>query len=145
MIEFAILGEPVAQGRPRAGKTRRGKTVLYDPKKSRDFKTYVKLSASQHAPKNPLQGPIHLEVSIFRPIPKSFSKKKTAKAEARLLRPTTKPDSSNYVKLIEDALNGVIWKDDSQIVSLVVHKFYSQKPRVNIRVNEIEVPEGVLT
>lgn len=57
-ILFEIMGEPVAHGRPRAGKTFTGKTVLYDPLKSRDFKQYVKLVAVQYAPKELISGPI---------------------------------------------------------------------------------------
>jgi Holliday junction resolvase RusA-like endonuclease len=141
VIEFEVRGEPVPAGRPRAGKTRKGRTVLYDPAKSRNFKQYVKLVASQHAPKALITGPIILEVDVFRPIPKSFSKKKASQAEEKRLRPTTKPDTSNYVKLVEDALNGVIYKDDSQIVSLIVKKFYSGTPRIRVLVDEIEIGE----
>ena len=42
-IFFEIPGEAVVQGRPRTVKTFTGKTVLYDPVKSRDFKHYVEL------------------------------------------------------------------------------------------------------
>ncbi len=77
-------------------------------------------------------------VNVYRPIPKSFSKKKTAAAEAGQIRPTTKPDADNYVKGIKDALNKVIWKDDSQIVSVTVAKFYSQRPRIEVKVQELE-------
>nr|WP_318837529.1 RusA family crossover junction endodeoxyribonuclease [Psychrobacillus glaciei] len=64
-IFFEILGEPVAQGRPRAGKSWGGKTVLYDPDKSRDFKQYVRLVAGQNAPKELITGPIDLWPLIY--------------------------------------------------------------------------------
>ncbi|SDH70719.1 Endodeoxyribonuclease RusA [Aneurinibacillus thermoaerophilus] len=68
-IHFTIYGEPVAQGRPRAGKIQRGrlrgKTILYDPEESRDYKTYLKLAASQQAPEKPLEGPLQLVVHIY--------------------------------------------------------------------------------
>ena len=51
MVEFTVLGEAVVQGRPRAGKTWAGRTILYDPAKSKNFKEYVKLVASQNAGK----------------------------------------------------------------------------------------------
>lgn len=63
-ILFEIPGEAVAQGRPRAGKSFNGKTVLYDPEKSRDFKQYVKLVAGHYAPKELITGPIRLFVDI---------------------------------------------------------------------------------
>jgi Holliday junction resolvase RusA-like endonuclease len=136
MIEFTIYGEPVAQGRPRASSFG-GKVRLYDPKKSKDYKYYVSLVGSENAPKQLLENALALEVRIYRPIPKSFSKKNTELAEQGKLRPITKPDSDNYLKGIKDGLNKVIWKDDSQIVDVHVSKFYSNRPRVEVKVAEL--------
>jgi Holliday junction resolvase RusA-like endonuclease len=111
---------------------------MYDPAKSRHYKEYVRLAASEHAPAALLEGPLQLVVNVYRSIPKSFSKKKTAQAEAGVIRPTSKPDVDNYVKAIKDALNKVIWKDDSQIVSVTVDKFYSQRPRIEVKVQALE-------
>lgn len=137
MVEFTVYGTPVAQGRPRAGKSRGGKTVLYDPTKSKNFKQYVKMCASQNRPPQLLEGPLVLIVKVYKPTLKSFSKKKTQEAEEGLLRPITKPDLDNYLKGISDALNQVIWYDDSQIVETVVSKYYSQTPRVEIQVKNL--------
>lgn len=140
-IHFTIYGEPVAQGRPRAGKIQRGrlrgKTILYDPEESRDYKTYLKLAASQQAPEKPLEGPLQLVVHIYRSMPKSFSKKKKAAAEAGEIRPTTKPDADNYLKGVSDAFNKIIWQDDSQIVSATVEKWYSEQPRIEVIVTKL--------
>jgi len=130
-IIFEIMGDPVAQGRPRAGKTFSGQTVLYDPLKSRDFKQYVKIVASQHAPKELIKGPIILNVDVYRATPKKFQTgPKQLLIESGALRPTTKPDVDNYVKGVKDGLNKVIWQDDSQVIELTVRKFYSLSPRV---------------
>jgi len=136
MITFEVVGETVAQGRPRAGKSWGGHTVLYDPAKSRHFKEYVKLVASQHAPAELLACPLKVYVKIYRNIPKSFSKKKKEDAENGILRPVTKPDVDNYYKGIGDALNNVIWEDDSQVVSLTIEKYYSNRPRAEIQISE---------
>lgn len=141
MIRFTVYGEPVAQGRPRAANIG-GHIRMYDPKKSRDYKDYVKLAASEFAPKELLNGPIILSVNVFRPMPKSLSKKRAALAEQGLLRPTTRPDADNYIKGIKDALKNVIWKDDSQIVELHTSKFYSARPRVEIMVQEWHPPDA---
>lgn len=133
MIAFTVYGEPVAQGRPRLA-TINGHARAYDPKKSRDYKDYVKLAAAAHAPAALLEGALCIAVKVFRPIPKSFSKKKVAEAERGQIRPTSKPDADNYVKGIKDALNTVIWKDDSQIVDMHVTKWYSQRPRVEVEI-----------
>ncbi|WP_017379760.1 RusA family crossover junction endodeoxyribonuclease [Paenisporosarcina sp. TG-14] len=130
-ILFEIIGNPVAQGRPRAGKTFTGKTVLYDPLKSRNFKQYVKLVAFQHAPDELITGPIELCVDVYRSTPKKYQTgPKQALIESGELRPTSKPDADNYVKGIKDGLNKIMWQDDSQVVDLTVRKFYSLSPRV---------------
>jgi Holliday junction resolvase RusA-like endonuclease len=138
MIQFTVFGEPVAQGRPRAT-TINGRIRMFDPDKSKDYKTYVKLAASQYAPNKLLECGLGLRVDIYRPIPKNFSKKKTEQAERGVIRPTTKPDADNYVKGVKDALKNVIWKDDSQVVELLVNKWYSTKPRVEVKCWEIEI------
>jgi len=136
MIAFEVIGEPVAQGRPRASSIN-GRVRMFDPAKSRNFKEYVKLSAAQYAPAELISEPVKIHVKIYRNIPKSFSKKKTTDAETGLLRPTTKPDVDNYYKGIGDALNGVIWVDDSQVISLTVEKYYSKRPRAEIEIHTL--------
>lgn len=136
MIQFTVYGTPVAQGRPRAT-TMNGQVRMYDPAKSKDFKKYVKLVASQHRPPQLIDGPISMKVEIFKPSLKSFSKKKTLAAERGELRPLTKPDVDNYVKGVKDALKSVIWKDDSQVVDLHIGKWYSENPRIEITIEEI--------
>lgn len=137
MIQFTVFGEPVAQGRPRAT-TINGHVRMYDPKKSREFKQYVRLVASEHCPEKLLEGPVSLVVRVYKPTLKSFSKKKKSAAERGELRPVTKPDVDNYVKAIKDALKQVIWKDDSQVVDLRVSKYYSEKPRIEVEIEALE-------
>ena len=135
MIKFTVYGEPVAQGRPRFN-TESGRA--YDPAKSRNYKSIGRDAALEVRPVVPLDKPLDVTIKIFKSIPKSFSKKKAVMAQNRAIRPTTKPDVSNVCKGIEDALNGLIWKDDSQIVNLLVKKFYSDTPRVEIEIEELE-------
>lgn len=137
MIKFTIDGEPTAAGRPRFT-SQNGHNRAYDPKESRDYKSYVRMVASLNKPNEPLTDALWLQVNIYRKMPKSFSKIKQQQAERRILRPTTKPDSSNYLKLLEDACNGIIWKDDSQLCDVIVKKYYSARPRVEIEVGKIQ-------
>ncbi|MEF3309300.1 RusA family crossover junction endodeoxyribonuclease [Paenibacillus sp. GYB004] len=136
MIQFTIYGEPVAQGRPRAS-SQGGFVRLYDPKKSRDYKDYIRLAAAEHAPPALLEGPLAMMVTAFRPIPKSFSQKKAVAAERGEILPTSKPDADNYLKAVKDALKGVIWKDDSQVVDAYVRKRYGVRPRIEIKIRQI--------
>ena len=138
MIEFTVYGEPVAQGRPRAGKTARGDVVMFDPGKSKDYKRYVAMIASQHRPKQLIEQPVSLTVKVYRPIPGSWSKVKQAKAENGALLPTSKPDLSNYIKGVEDAIEGIILKNDSQVVNYGESgKWYSQNPRIEVTIKEV--------
>ena len=137
-IFFEIPGDAQAQGRPRAGKTKRGKVVMYDPQESRDYKSYVRLIASQHRPNNPLEGQLEVFINIYRRMPKSITKKRRQAVIEGIHRPITKPDLTNIAKGIEDALNGIIYKDDSQIVDLHISKYYSDRPRVEVQIRELE-------
>lgn len=136
-VSLTFYSEPVAQGRPRFSSF--GKfTRAYDPKKSKDYKSHL-CEAAQEVYKErpdfkPFEAALGLRVHAYRSIPKSFSKKKHEDALTGKLRPTTKPDASNYLKSIEDGLNGVLWKDDSQIVSVTCNKFYSDQPRIELTV-----------
>ena len=67
-------------------------------------------------------------------IPVSWPKKKQASALDGTLRPTGKPDLDNVAKLLADALNGILWHDDSQIVALEVEKHYGASPATALSV-----------
>ena len=64
----------------------------------------------------PLEGPLQVCITVRILKPKSKPKK--------ACWPTSKPDADNYAKLVLDALNGVLWRDDSQVVRLFVEKAY---------------------
>lgn len=132
-IEFTIPGEPIAQGRPKFT-TRGGFPRAYDPEKSRTYKEYVADIAREYAPPELIKGPVLLYVKLYRSIPKNFSGIKHYMANEGKLKPITKPDLSNCVKGIEDALNGIIWKDDSQVVESHVYKLYSDDPRAEVKI-----------
>ncbi|KMO45322.1 RusA family crossover junction endodeoxyribonuclease [Lacticaseibacillus rhamnosus] len=137
MIRLTIPGEPVAQGRPRF--SRRGKYVsTYDPPKSRGYKEYIKQIARQELHIEPLTGSIRINVKVYRGIQKSDSKLTRRKKQDGIIRPTVKPDVDNYYKSVSDALTGILWEDDNQIVEIHVGKWYSDHPRIEIEVEEID-------
>ena len=144
MIELTIPGEPVPQARPRMTKT--GHT--YTPQKSRQYKEYIRLIAAAYmAGRKPLEGPLCLSVRAYRSIPKSGTKQWHKDAAAGDERPVTKPDLDNYIKAVQDGLNGIVWQDDSQIVTYAAPfgKFYDDGggPRVEVKVWRLD--EGFTT
>lgn len=80
-----------------------------------------------------------LDVRVFAyyAIPKSISKKKRQAMLDKKIRPTKKPDADNVCKVICDSLNGVAYRDDTQVVDCMVRKFYAEIPRVLVTIEEI--------
>lgn len=119
IFEFNI--EPVEQARPRA--TRMGKGIrLYDPKKVTVFKRQLGMLARQQMLDRglaPFDGPLEVCMEFYRSVQVSLSQKERARRLSGVHRPTVKPDLSNYIKALEDGLNGIIWIDDNRIVQIV--------------------------
>lgn len=140
-FEFDI--EPVEQARPRA--TRMGKGIrLYDPKKVNVFKKQLGLLAKQQMLDRglePFDGPLEVCMEFYRPVQASLSQKERARRLSGVHRPMVKPDLSNYIKALEDGLNGIIWIDDNRIVQIVAEKKYSDRPRIVIEVNKVDEVE----
>lgn len=140
-FEFNI--EPVEQARPRA--TRFGKGIrLYDPKKVTVFKQQLGMLARQQMLDRglePYDGPLEVCMEFYRPVQESISKTERARRLSGVHRPTVKPDLSNYIKALEDGLNGIIWIDDNRIVQIVAEKKYSDRPYIVIEVNKVDEVE----
>ena len=133
-LKFEVPGSPIGQGRPKFS-TINGHAVAYDPEKSRNYKAYVRMLATQAMKETGFEridGPCLLSINAFFEIPKSKSKKFREAALLDQERPTKKPDADNIVKAIQDALNGLAYKDDAYIVHLACQKFYSDNPRVEV-------------
>lgn len=140
-FEFNI--EPVEQARPRA--TRFGKGIrLYDPKKVTVFKRQLGMLARQQMLDRglePYDGPLEVCMEFYRPVQASLSRKERVRRLSGVHRPTVKPDLSNYIKALEDGLNGIIWIDDNRIVQIVAEKKYSDRPYIVIEVNKVDEVE----
>jgi Holliday junction resolvase RusA-like endonuclease len=131
MIKFTIYSDPIAQGRPKFS-TRGGFAKVYDPKKSRDWKELVAMEAKRRGCYQ-LDGPLRM-ILVFR-----LRKPKSAPRSRKY--PIVKPDTSNFIKGIEDALNGICYHDDSQIIILEAQKVYAPEgiePGVLIQIEQIK-------
>lgn len=129
MIEFIVPGVPVAKGRPRF--TRAGRT--YTPAATARHERTVREYAQAHFPM-PLEGALRLEVISFHAIPKSLPTAEKQAALRGMRRPATRPDADNICKLVADALNGIAYTDDNQIVELEALKYYGPTPQTVVRV-----------
>jgi Holliday junction resolvase RusA-like endonuclease len=121
---FEVIGTPRGKGRPRFYNA--GKFIkTYTPKDTASYENLVKLSYVHAAN---AQGflmiekdrPVKATVNCLFEIPASWSKKRRSQA----VYCTKKPDCDNIAKVIMDALNGIAFHDDSQVVCLTVHKQY---------------------
>ena len=133
-ILMTLYGNPVAQGRPRFSR-QGGFVKTYDPIKSRTYKALIRLELQpllSDPDFTPIDKACCLNLKVFRALPKSFSKKKREEALLGYIRPTTKPDTENYVKGVLDALNGTALKDDSVVCEIFARKFYSERPRIEV-------------
>jgi len=130
---ITIPGKPLGKQRARTLRTGRS----YTPEQTVNYETLVKMCYVEQGGKNLGTTPLWMEIMAFYPIPKSTSKKKMELMEKGEIRPTVKPDLDNCVKIVADSLNGIAYKDDSQIVSVVADKFYSDTPRLEIKMGAI--------
>ena len=122
-IVFVVKGVAIPKARPRF--TKRG--IAYTPSKTKEFENYVKLVASQYAPKELLEGALEMELHFFFQRPKTLPKK--------VVHHLKKPDCDNLEKNLADSLEGIIYKNDSQIVSSWTTKQYGT-PRVEVRISD---------
>jgi Holliday junction resolvase RusA-like endonuclease len=123
-------------GKERVRMTRQGHA--YTPERTVNYESRLALAAQQvMAGRALLDGPLEVSVEAHMPVAESKPKKWRAAALAGEIRPVKKPDWDNFGKIL-DALNLVVWVDDSQIVEGRVRKFYSDQPRMEIHVRPLQ-------
>ncbi len=134
-IAFVVPGKAVGKGRPRATRVGAKAVRLYTPPKTAAYEETVAFSAA-HAMAGfaMFDGPVTVQLDVECEPPKSWSKKAKTEALAGLRRPTAKPDIDNTIKAIFDAINGVVWVDDSQVVAITAIKRYAEADAVFVMV-----------
>lgn len=133
-MNFIVEGKPEGKGRPRF--TRAG--IAYTPKKTRAYEHLVRDSFLATADHEKIDGPVEVEIIALYKVPSSFNKKKKAQALQGIIQPTKVPDCDNIAKAICDALNGLAYDDDKQIISLKVTKRYSNDELVRVSINKLK-------
>ena len=131
-VSFDVFGKVSGKGRPRF--TRGGHA--YTPKGTRDYEMAIR-EAFENAPgrpQEPFSGPIAVCIITYRQLPKSTPKSVCSEPD------THKPDIDNVAKIVLDALNGVAWEDDAQVVSLKVLKLNRTRSpeRLSVSITELD-------
>lgn len=148
-ISFTVYGKPQTAGSKRAfvipGTNRA--SVTDDNPKSRDWKNAVRSAAIEYCGGHVLDlldGPLHVTFTFFllRPKGQFGSGRNASQVKASAPQyPATKPDVLKLSRAVEDALTGVLWRDDAQIVQEVLAKRFGEPARVEITVTNLEIVE----
>ena len=136
MLTYMVEGNPVGKGRPKFA--RRGSFVsTYTPTKTRDYETVINDAARKAMGLNELlETPVTVAIYITVPIPQSYSKKRTQACLNGSEKPIKKPDIDNISKCFLDAMNGAVYHDDSQVLTLHITKVYGTVGMVEVMVRE---------
>ncbi len=136
-VVFTVEGPPQGKGRPRF--RRAGNFVsTYTDQKTKSYEATIKAWAQRAiSPGSPLEGPVSVDLYIRMGVPASTSKKRQEACLQNAELPTKKPDIDNIIKAYLDAMNGIIYKDDTQVVRLSAKKVYSLVPGVDVCVVQI--------
>ncbi len=127
-ITFRVIGEPVPQGSMR-GFVRGGRVALTsDNPKLHNWRDVIGWTARQEVTEL-VSGPLKVQATFFLTRPKSCPKAR--------VHPAVKPDVDKLIRACFDALTGVVWGDDAQVVEVSAYKVYAapgEQPGVLIRV-----------
>jgi len=134
-FHLELSGDPIGKGRPRF--TREG--IAFTPEKTRKFEAYIRLGAQERmADQPPADCPVRLRIAaIFAP-PASWSRKKRLKALMGEILPAKRPDIDNITKAVQDALNGIVYRDDALIVESFTQKQYGETAGLRISVEPLD-------
>lgn len=137
MAYCKVMGQP--QGKARARTVRHGNYVRsYTPKKTADYEQTIRDAFIKEDNESYMDGqPLRMYIKAFYEIPKSARKKDIPLMLRGEIQPTKKPDADNIAKVVCDALNGVAYHDDAQIINLTIMKRYDHEPRVEVWVEEV--------
>jgi Holliday junction resolvase RusA-like endonuclease len=133
-IEAIIYVVPTPKGRARVAVVG-GHARAYTPAKTVKAENEIAYAIRQQCMN---QGtfeagvPLSLSATFFIEKPKSASKK--------VIYPVKRPDLTNYLKLLEDAMNHFVYPDDSQIITIIAKKRYAENgtvPRIELRICEV--------
>lgn len=137
-VHFTVPGEPQGKSRPRVVRGKDGRTHSYTPEKTAQYEALIRREyRRQGGVRFPDGAVLSVRLVAWYAVPKSASKQRRAAMLAGELLPTKKPDLDNIAKAICDALNGIAYHDDAQIVELYAEKRWDEIPRVDVEIREV--------
>ena len=132
---FIVNGQPKGKSRARTFYDKRiNKMRSITPEQTKSYEELIRWCYKASGGEYLGDKPISLTIKAYYEIPKSFSKSKRLQALQGQLRPLVKPDIDNVCKSVLDALNGVAYYDDKQVISVVCEKWYAEKGCLEIEV-----------
>ena len=140
-IRFFVPGSPKPGG-SKTGfyKEKLNRVLMVDASKNTDWKNAVRFSCQQAYSGPLLEGSLSLRITFMMSRPKSHYKKNRELKKDAPHYHISRPDLTKLVRSTEDALTGVLWRDDAQIASQYVVKIYAEKPGAGIEIEKINVP-----
>lgn len=135
MIHFIVYGTPVPKARPRLGLGGHA----FTPARTRSYEKFVGAVARKAMLEHErIEKPKAVKVDILAifPIPHSWPLKRRTSALHGDVRHVVRPDADNATKSALDALNGIVYEDDSQVDEIRVRKAYGEEPRLEVWVEE---------
>lgn len=139
-VHIVVPGTIVPWKRAQRKRFATGATVTFTDKKVEAYHAVVRLAAERAMDgRAPLDGPLEMSVLAVFEVPASWSGKRRREALAGTIQKTTRPDLENSLKGAQDAMQSVVYRDDSQIVSYAAcSKVYGDRPRLEIVLTQIE-------
>jgi crossover junction endodeoxyribonuclease RusA len=134
LIKFTVYGHPQPQGSTRAfiPKGWQRPIITSDNAKLKPWRQEITKAAIQALGETPLPAiarnlPVAVRMDFYLAKPQSTPK--------RVTRPVKKPDVDKLTRAIFDSLTGTVFVDDSQVVEVLIGKWYGQPERVEIFVS----------
>lgn len=128
-IRFFVEGDAKGKGRPRFIRST-GHAIT--PPATASYERMVQEHARVAMSGGMLQGPLRLTLTVYGTQPLSWRGK-----QLDTVWNTSKPDLDNIAKMYADAMNGIAYKDDAQIVELHCSKSYSILSGVQVTIEEL--------
>lgn len=138
MISFTVHGKAQPAGSKR-GFYKDGRVVVVDASiNSRPWKAQVSDAGAQAMNgQSLLEGPLMLALEFYIPRPKGHYGVHGLRRSAPAI-PTVRPDLLKLARAVEDALTGIVYRDDAQIAREILDKFYGEPARVEVRVRRLD-------